>query len=274
MQQPPRLPKHARLPINRCNLPADILGGLSFQDHPIPLLIDGIEQLHGDFFYKLDAVATATQRAGMFQDYMAVVFRLHKYEDIGFEPDARIDRRKADYRNVIKGWFFNPDSIEAAVLKSWVESRFGLVTRFHKSAIQSVDDHAYLSYMEDRCTGLYNTNALESQLDLVFSYCQYELHRQHEDIKHFTLYRGINRICELDVINTISNNEHVVLLNNINSFSENFRRASEFGDYILNVDVPFSKIFYFNGLLPIHTQGEDEFVVIGGLYHGITKYYI
>ena len=35
----PALPRFARLPINRCNLPAAILGGLTYQRHPTPLTI-------------------------------------------------------------------------------------------------------------------------------------------------------------------------------------------------------------------------------------------
>ena len=48
----PRLPKGS-LPINRCNLPAVILGGLTFQRHPAPLLLDGVAELHHRLFRSL-----------------------------------------------------------------------------------------------------------------------------------------------------------------------------------------------------------------------------
>jgi NAD+--dinitrogen-reductase ADP-D-ribosyltransferase len=57
-----------------------------------------------------------------------------------------------------------------------------------------------------------------------------------------------------------------VLLNNLNSFTGNRERACEFGDYILETQVPLPKVFFFNGLLPGMLKGEDEWVVIGGVY--------
>lgn len=43
--------------------------------------------------------------------------------------------------------------------------------------------------------------------------------------------------------------------------------AGQFGDMILNVDIPTTKIFFSSGLLPRQTfAGEKEFLVIGGNY--------
>jgi hypothetical protein len=70
------LPRSARLPINRCNLPAVILGSLTFQRHPTPLVIDGVAELHRDFFIRLDHLKLPHQRAEVFRDYMTVAFRL------------------------------------------------------------------------------------------------------------------------------------------------------------------------------------------------------
>ena len=58
----PRLPRWARLPINRCNLPADILGGLSFQRGPCPLVIDGVAELGFPLSIHLEA-AYGTNKA-------------------------------------------------------------------------------------------------------------------------------------------------------------------------------------------------------------------
>jgi NAD+--dinitrogen-reductase ADP-D-ribosyltransferase len=57
-----------------------------------------------------------------------------------------------------------------------------------------------------------------------------------------------------------------MLLNNLNSFTASRERADELGDYILEAVVPLPKIFFFNQLLPGMLRGEDEMVVIGGLY--------
>jgi len=57
-----------------------------------------------------------------------------------------------------------------------------------------------------------------------------------------------------------------VLFNNLNSFTSNRERADEFGDYILATEVPLPKIFFYNRLLPGMLKGEDEYVIIGGVY--------
>ena len=59
--------------------------------------------------------------------------------------------------------------------------------------------------------------------------------------------------------------QHVVLLNNLSSFTCSRERACEFGDYILEVEIPLTKIFFQCGLFPGVLQGEDEFLVIGGV---------
>ncbi len=65
---------------------------------------------------------------------------------------------------------------------------------------------------------------------------------------------------------TGSGRRQVVLFNNLVSFTASRERASEFGDYILATRVPVSKIFFNCGLIPGVLKGEDEFLVIGGVY--------
>lgn len=69
------LPRDARLPINRCNLPAVVLGSLSYQRHPSPLVLDGVAELHADLFRRLERVEPALQ-GQVFRDYMTVLFAL------------------------------------------------------------------------------------------------------------------------------------------------------------------------------------------------------
>jgi len=262
----PTPPKRARLPINRCNLPANILGSLTFQRHPKPLRIDGIEVLHHDLFKQLDIITQPQNRAHYFMDYMVVRFRLEAPEEIGFDANSRVDRRKANYLRVIKGWFFNPNSREAAVLKGWVESRFGLTPRYHHSDIGDLNSESYRRFSQERAEGLYNTNALEAQLDLVYSYCQYELKRQHPGQRHLTLYRGSNHLGDDCWQGVDKLNNKIVLLNNINSFSTNPERADEFGDQVIEAWIPTSKIAFTSTLLPGLLRGEQELLVLGGLY--------
>jgi NAD+--dinitrogen-reductase ADP-D-ribosyltransferase len=58
----------------------------------------------------------------------------------------------------------------------------------------------------------------------------------------------------------------VALLNNLNSLTSERERASEFGDFILDVEVPLPKVFFYHRLLPGLLKGEDEFMVVGGVY--------
>ncbi len=262
----PALPRTARLPINRCNLPATILGSLSFQRHPAPLVLDGVMELHRRLFAMLESLETPLERSQRFMDYMTVYFRLEALEDVGLTPGRKNLRGRADYLRMMRGWAFDPDCREGAVLKAWVESRFGLLPTYHGGNLEDRSGANYRRYLEARCQGLYNTNALEAQLDLLYTYSQYELHRQFSDCQHFNLFRGVNRLGDDEILAKPSPHQWWVLLNNLNSFTSSWERADEFGDHILRTPVPLAKIFFYNQLLPGMLKGEDEYVVIGGIY--------
>ncbi|HCI13326.1 MAG TPA: NAD(+)--dinitrogen-reductase ADP-D-ribosyltransferase [Gallionellaceae bacterium] len=267
------LPRWARLPINRCNLPADILGSLTFQHAPTELELDGVAQFHRGLFALLDKIDDPAERARAFAMHMNAAFYLDEPEQAGYTPQATHKRQKADYLRMMRGWSFDSDGAEGAALKGWVESRFGLLPRHHGGPIRDFSGVAYRRYLEMRATALYGTNALEAQLDLLFTYCQYELARLHPDETHLTLYRGINRVDDHETQATLDDKHRVVLFNNLSSFTANRERADEFGDYLLTALVPLSKVFCYTRLLPGMLQGEDEYTVIGGLYEvGIAAY--
>jgi NAD+--dinitrogen-reductase ADP-D-ribosyltransferase len=260
------LPRNARLIINRCNLPADILGSLTYQQHPVPLVLDGVTLFHRGLFEFLDNLSEISERALAFMQHMKAVFSLNFQEEAGLSNSTPRRRAKANYLKMVRGWSFDSGSREAAVLKGWVESRFGLLQRHHQYPIRNYSDDTYRNYLEMRSSGLYGTNALESQLDLLYTYSQYELTRQHPGQSHLTLYRGVNSVDEHETIVKLDNKRRVVLLNSLSSFTTNRERADEFGDYLLTTRVPLTKIFYYTRLLPDMLIGEEEYVVIGGLY--------
>ncbi len=262
----PALPRTARLPINRCNLPAVVLGSLSYQRHPAPLLLDGVAVLHARLFAMLDRLDTPAERARRFMDYMTVYFRLERLEEVGLTPGKNKLRGRADYLRMVRGWAFDPDCREGAVLKAWVESRFGLLPTYHGGRLHDRSGDSYRRYLEMRSRGLYNTNALEAQLDLLYTYCQYELRRQFPDRQHLSLLRGFNRLGDDEILAKPTPRQGWDLLNNLNSFTSSRERADEFGDHMLRTDVPLAKIFFYNHLLPGMLKSEDEYVVIGGIY--------
>ncbi len=262
----PTLPRAARLPVNHCNLPADILGGLTFQRSPVPLELDGVHQLHRRLFAMLDKIDDAKERADAFTMHMNASFYLDDPEQAGYTSQATHKRQKADYLRMLRGWSFDADSREGAALKGWVESRFGLLPRHHTGPIRDLSSEAYRRYLEMRATALYGTNALEAQFDLLYTYCQYELARQHAGETHLALHRGVNGVDDHETLAAPDNRHRVVLFNNLSSFTANRERADEFGDYLLTARVPLSKVFCYTRLLPGMLQGEDEYTVIGGLY--------
>jgi NAD+--dinitrogen-reductase ADP-D-ribosyltransferase len=75
-------------------------------------------------------------------------------------------------------------------------------------------------------------------------YCQYELLQAHPEETHLSLYRGINRIDEHEILETLGGGRYRVLFNNLNSFTSSRERADEFGDYILIAEVPLPKVFF------------------------------
>jgi NAD+--dinitrogen-reductase ADP-D-ribosyltransferase len=132
------LPRSARLPINRCNLPADILGGLTFQRAPVSLELDGVAQFHRGLFSLMDRLDDARERAEAFTMHMNASFYLDEPEQAGYTSKSKQKRQKADYLRMVRGWSFDADGREGAALKGWVESRFGLLPRHHGAPIRNL----------------------------------------------------------------------------------------------------------------------------------------
>ncbi|KAF0219212.1 MAG: NAD+---dinitrogen-reductase [Geobacteraceae bacterium] len=250
---------------NHCNLPPWVIASRHFSDHPHPLEIQGVRAANRFLFQKLDTITTACERALVFNDYMSVKFQLHQWES-----QATATARKSiknSYLRFLRGWMMDSNSIEGAVLKGWVESRMGLPPTFHKVGIPGIHAEEYMVYAMDRTKGSARTNAINSQLDLLFEYCQYELARAMSDDDRIRLFRGTNDANDHEVVEMLGKREQIVRLNNLVSFTSDEERAWEFGDTVWEVWVPLSKIFFFNDLLPNSIlKGEGEFMVIGGEY--------
>ena len=129
------------------------------------------------------------------------------------------------------------------------------------------------TYVTEKMASRYHNNSIYQQLDLLYEFCQWHLARFAVDTgAHLKLYRGVNRIDEERVLKRTRGHELVVTLNNVSSFTHCREIADEFGDYILEVNVPKVKILFFNDLLPRHPlKGEAEYLVIGGEYR-VTRH--
>jgi len=196
---------------------------------------------------------------------MDVRFQLHQWQR---EPSRSSQKSlKNSYLRFLRGWLFDSNSIEGAVLKGWVESRLGLIPTFHRCPIKTVDSEAYYLYLVERMKGATRTSAIFSQLDLLYEYIQYELRRRMPDGRYLTLFRGVNDLEEHSIVSKTGKNHFLMRLNNLNSFTADFEKAWEFGSRVLKTEVPLTKIFFLCGILPKALfKGEDEYLVVGGTY--------
>jgi NAD+---dinitrogen-reductase ADP-D-ribosyltransferase len=247
---------------NNCNLPPWVIASHYFNDNPQPLEIQGVKSGNRFLFDRLATMGSQAERAIAFNDYMSVKFQLHNWQD---QTDTARKSIKNSYLRFLRGWMMDSNSVEGAVLKRWVESRIGILPSFHKARIKSIHTEDYFNYAVDVMKGSARTNAIQSQLDVLYEYCQYELARKLGEAKHIALYRGTYDAKEHDVIEQTGKREQIVRLNNLVSFTSDEERAWEFGTTVWKVVVPLCKVFFYNDLLPGSImKGEGEYLVIGG----------
>ncbi|MDX2480844.1 MAG: NAD(+)--dinitrogen-reductase ADP-D-ribosyltransferase [Desulfuromusa sp.] len=249
--------------INLCNLPPWAIASNHYNCHPQSLEIQGAKHLGRKLFDELEKIEDTEIRGIRFHDFMDVTFQLHQWE----RESTRSSQKslKNSYLRFLRGWLFDSNSIEGAVLKGWVESRLGLVPTYHKKIINGIQAEDYYLYLVDRMKGSSRTSAILSQLDLLYEYVQYELRRRGPEDLYLTLFRGVYDFEEHVILEKFGKNKYLMRLNNLNSFTSDFERAWEFGSRVLKVKVPLTKIFFLCGILPKSLfRGEDEFLVIGG----------
>jgi len=246
-----------------CNRPPWAIARLDFQEKPSALRIGRVRDENRRLFILLDAEHNPSRRGEIFHEYLSVQFALHQWQE--HERSARSCLRNS-YVRFLRGWAVDSNSIEGAVLKGWVHSRMGIPPTFHCESLVNRPEN-FEQYAIDRIKGSARTNAIESQLDLLFEFCQYELRRRHPDERWLTLYRGTFDGGSYENIQSENPNEPVVRMNNISSFTSDRECAWEFGSTVWETRVPLAKIFFFSDLLPESIlRGEQEFLVIGGEY--------
>lgn len=251
--------------VNFCNLPPWVLASRHFNRNPQPIELQGVCHGHRNLFRRLAEMDDPEQRATLFSDYMDVTFQLHQWREQA-TPGGR-KSLKNSYLRFLRGWMFDSNSREGAVLKGWVESRFGLPPTFHGQPIASPHSEAYFAYLVDRMRGSARTSAIQAQFDLLFEFAQYELRRRCPGQTFFPLYRGIYDFAEHPILEQPAKNRCLVRLNNLNSFTADFERAWEFGNRALAARIPACKILFFSGLFASALlRGEEEYLVIGGEY--------
>jgi NAD+--dinitrogen-reductase ADP-D-ribosyltransferase len=249
---------------NYCNLPPWVIASRHFNDNPQTIRIQGVREANRFLFQKLDAINSQEERAVTFNDFMSVTFQLHHWQEQTSTAKKCI---KNSYLRFLRGWMMDSNSVEGAVLKRWVESRMGITPTYHRARIADIHSENYFDFSVDVMKGSARSNAIQSQLDLLYEYCQYELARKYPESKQIVLYRGTYDASEHDVIEQTDRRSQIVRLNNLLSCTSDEERAWEFGSTIWELQVPLCKVFFYNDLLPGSImKGEGEYLVIGGEY--------
>jgi NAD+--dinitrogen-reductase ADP-D-ribosyltransferase len=263
---------------NLVGVPTDLLASCVFNDHPIRLRISGVSEMNTSLFEMLTQAPDLPDAGQAFTCYMMAMFGINseqREDTVDGRTGAPRRRYRSSFLRLIKGWGYDSNGPEGAVLKGWVESRFGIFPTFHKQVIQRISSRVWTTYVEEKMSSRFHNNSIYTQLDLLFEFCQWALERLVvPDKTHITLYRGINSFDEHKIVRRIDKRNVVMRLNNLTSFSSDRDIADCFGDTILTVRVPVAKIAFFNSLLATHPlKGEGEYLVIGGEYQVTAGYF-
>lgn len=199
----------------------------------------------------------------LFMEHMRVMFELDKKVEIKKKKQMPIS-----YLRMMRGWFFDSNRPEGAVIKSWAESRFGLRTLFHCQRLEGINHASYQRYLCEKMHHRFHSNSIFTQFDLLYEYCQYFWQRFGPAKKRLTLFRGISFQDKNQwVIEKIAKRKIILRNNCLNSYSSSLERASEFGDIILKVDIPFQKFFCSPEIIPGKLPSyENEYLILGGDY--------
>jgi len=258
---------------SRCNITPWRLASTEFQNDPHPLEITGARDTDRRLFALLDATDDADERGWIFHDYVSVKFRLHEWTE--HDGGARASLRHS-YISLLQGWAADSNSRAGAVLKGWVESRFGLRATFHNGRLAGTDEAARAArerYWFDRMRGAERMFGVFAQLDLLHTFCQDELRRRFPGERWRTLYRGTHDAEEYETgaekggAGVGNGGSEVVLFNNLSSFTSDCEVAWEFGSRVWETRAPLAKVVCFSGLLPRRLLGgEAEWLMLGGEY--------
>lgn len=264
---------------NLVGLATDLLGSVAFNDHPVEIHLSGVREMNKNLFEMLSQSDSPADAGDAFYKYMMAMFGIDpeqmEKERAEAAKDGRAVRRyRSSFLRLLKGWGYDSNSPEGAVLKGWVESRFGLFPTFHKTMLGRIGGPDWAAYVEEKMSSRFHNNSIYTQLDMLYEFSQWALARYWcPDQTHLRLYRGINSFDEHQIIERMDKKNVVMRINNLASFSSDRSVADCFGDTILTAEVPVVKIMFFNTVLPIHPlKGEGEYLVIGGDYRVSASY--
>ena len=259
---------------NLVGIPALIIAGAAVNVLPRALHIAGAREAHRGLFALLQRCVEPRDAAAVFEHYMSLAFGLSAPQ--GSVPEPNEARRwRASYVKLLQGWGLESSGAAGAVLKGWVESRFGMVPVFHRSPLGRFPSPAWVAYLEEKTASRYHNNNIFQQLDLLFEFCQWMVtHLLNQEFgERVPLWRGTTRCEEQLIEGSLRERRGTVRLNNLVSFSRSREEAECFGDWILQTWVPRCKLLYVPGLLGSGSlRGEAEVLALGGDYEAQISY--
>ena len=259
---------------NLVGVPAPVLASAAFNAHPQPLHIAGVRESHRGLFALLARTADLSEAREVFVHYVSVAFGLQPPGPDEARALGHAERRRwrSSWRQLLQGWGMDSNSPAGAVLKGWVESRFGLVPAYHHAPLRRFPSAEWVRYLEEKAASRFHGNNIQQQLDLLYEFCQWALQRfglaqRGAAPRWLTLWRGSNQCEEQLVGGALRGPRCLLRLNNLVSFSVSADDAGCFGDHVFEAQVPAAKIVVFPGLLPGQVlQGEQEVLALGGTY--------
>lgn len=258
---------------NLVGLSTAFLADVAFNARPVATHISGVREMNGGLFEMLGLAADLSEAGEAFAAYMMAMFGIDLEQR---EPGSASGKRRyrSSYLRLIKGWGYDSNGPEGAVLKGWVESRFGIFPTFHRDRLVRQAPAAWATYVAEKMSSRFHNNSIMAQLDLLYEFCQWALVQFASPSEtHLTLYRGVNDFNEHPIKERIDRRRVVMRLNSLSSFTAERDIADCFGDVILTARVPREKILFFNTLMTSHPlKGEGEYLVIGGDYElGVSR---
>jgi len=251
---------------NLINIPTGMFVSNEYNWKVQPITISGVWEYYSDIFNAIKRAENLAAAENIFKNAMETLFSLSERHN---------GKKMGSYTRLLKGWLFDSNSIEGAVMKGWVESRFGITPFFHKEIIPDVNSEEYYEYMVEKMDVKHNKNLIFHQLDLLYTYTQVVLEIFYqESLPKLKLYRGVNDLSEHLVVKELEGKKICIEQNSLVSFTSDRDIASQFGDYILTSDIPYTKIVFFSEVLPnVKFNGEKEYLVLGGRYDSEVSYY-
>ncbi|MBB4200428.1 hypothetical protein CCR94_09645 [Rhodoblastus sphagnicola] len=249
---------------NIVGLPAAFIASADYARAPRELRIAGVREMNAPLFEMLGLARDIAEASEALAKYMSAIF--------GLEPRQWRDaprKNAASFRHsfvrLLLGWEHDSSSREAAVLKGWVHSRFGLPPAHHGEKIADMCDPSWTAYVADNMGSGYHANSIYAQLDLLYEYVQWALRTLvWPGQTHLRLYRGVDRFGE-----QIMRRETLLQLrvNSLSSFTTDRATADCFGSMVVSVQAPLTKILFANTLLAFFPfRAEREVLLIGGDY--------